>query len=124
VLSSAAFFGARRRFFCVDFTRPHRGNTTATYVTLINFTEHGARNIKDTIKRTDAAKQASAAAGVTIKDVFWTQGQYDIVIISESNDEIAANAVVLNAVKAGNVRTQVMRAFTAAEMQKILDKIP
>ena len=95
----------------------------AHYVTLVNFTEQGARNIKETIKRTEAAKQAAAAAGVTIKEVFWTQGQYDIVIISESNDEIAANAVVLNAVKGGNIRTQVMRAFTAAEMQKILDKV-
>jgi len=96
----------------------------ATYVTLVNFTEQGARNIKDTIKRTDAAKQAGAAAGVAIKEVLWTQGQYDIVIVSESNDEIAANAVILAAAKAGNIRTQVMRAFTAAEMQKILDKIP
>jgi uncharacterized protein with GYD domain len=95
----------------------------ATYVTLVNFTEQGARNIKDTIKRTDAARQAGAAAGVTIKEVLWTQGQYDIVVISESNDEYAANALILNAVKAGNIRTQLMRAFTAAEMQKILDKV-
>lgn len=95
----------------------------AHYVTLINFTEQGARNIKETIKRTEAAKQAGAATGVTFKEVLWTQGQYDIVVISESNDEIAANALILNAVKAGNIRTQVMRAFTAAEMQKILDKV-
>lgn len=95
----------------------------AHYVTLINFTEQGARNIKETIKRTEAAKKAGAATGVTFKEVLWTQGQYDIVVISESNDEIAANALILNAVKAGNIRTQVMRAFTAAEMQKILDKV-
>jgi uncharacterized protein with GYD domain len=95
----------------------------ATYVTLVNFTEQGVRNIKETINRTNAAKQAGAAAGVNIKEVLWTQGQYDIVIISESNDEIAANAFVLNAAKGGNIRTQVMRAFTAAEMQKILDKV-
>ncbi|HUZ32418.1 MAG TPA: GYD domain-containing protein [Xanthobacteraceae bacterium] len=95
----------------------------AIYVTLVNFTEQGVRNIKDTIKRTDAAKQAGAAVGVKIREVLWTQGQYDMVIISESDDEIAANAMILNAVKGGNIRTQVMRAFTAAEMQKIIDKV-
>lgn len=96
----------------------------ATYVTLMNFTEQGVRNIKDTIKRTEAAKQLGAQSGVTIKEVLWTQGQYDVVIISESNDEIASSAFVLAAAKGGNIRTQVMRAFTQAEMQKILDKIP
>jgi len=95
----------------------------AHYVTLVSFTDQGARTIKDAVKRAEAAKQAAATFGVTIKEVLWTQGQYDLVIISESNDEIAANAFVLNAVKAGNIRTQVMRAFTAAEMQKILDKV-
>lgn len=95
----------------------------ATYVTLVNFTEQGVRNIKDTVNRANAAKQAGSALGVQIKEVLWTQGQYDMVIISESSDEIAANAMILNVVKAGNIRTQVMRAFTAAEMQKILDKV-
>jgi uncharacterized protein with GYD domain len=103
--------------------QPRRGKAMAHYVTLISFTEQGARNIKETIKRTEAARQAGAAMGVTIKEALWTQGQYDLVVISESDDEIAANAFVLNAVKAGNIRTQVMRAFTAAEMQKILDKV-
>lgn len=95
----------------------------ATYVTLVNFTEQGVRNIKDTVNRANAAKQAGSALGVQIKEVLWTQGQYDMVIISESSDEIAANAMILNVVKAGNIRTQVMRAFTTAEMQKILDKV-
>lgn len=95
----------------------------AIYVTLVNFTEQGVRNIKDTVNRANAAKQAGSALGVQIKEVLWTQGQYDMVIISESSDEIAANAMILNVVKAGNIRTQVMRAFTTAEMQKILDKV-
>ncbi len=32
-------------------------------------------------------------------------------------------AFLLNAIKAGNVRVQTMRAFTAAEMGKILEKV-
>jgi uncharacterized protein with GYD domain len=95
----------------------------ATYVTLYNFTEQGARNIKDTLKRVEAAKKAAAEAGAKIKEVLWLQGQYDIVVISESSDEIATTAFALNTLKLGNVRGQTMRAFTEAEMAKILEKV-
>jgi uncharacterized protein with GYD domain len=98
-------------------------NTMATYVTLFNFTEKGAREIKDTLKRVEAAKAAAKQFGVTIKEVLWLQGQYDLVAITEVTDEIAAAALTLNTIKLGNSRTQTMRAFTAAEMAKILEKV-
>ena len=95
----------------------------ATYVTLFNFTEKGAREIKDTLKRVEAAKAAAKQFGVTIKEVLWLQGQYDLVAITEATDEIAAAALTLNTIKLGNSRVQTMRAFTAAEMAKILEKV-
>ncbi len=95
----------------------------ATYVTLCNFTEKGAREIKDTLKRLEAAKAAAKQAGMTIKEALWLQGQYDAVIISEGSDEIAMTAFTLNTLKAGNIRMQTLRAFTAAEMAKVLEKV-
>ncbi len=95
----------------------------ATYVSLCNFTEKGAHEIKDTVKRVEAAKAAAKQLGATIKEVLWLQGQYDIVVISEGSDEIALNALFLNTIKAGNIRAQTMRAFTAGEMAKILEKV-
>ena len=95
----------------------------ATYVTLFNFTEKGAREIKDTLKRVEAAKAAAKQFGVTIKEILWLQGQYDLVAITEVTDEIAAAALTLNTIKLGNSRTQTMRAFTADEMAKILEKV-
>jgi uncharacterized protein with GYD domain len=95
----------------------------ATYVTLYNFTEKGAHEIKDTVKRVEAAKAAAKQLGVTIKEVLWLQGKYDIVVISEGSDEIGMNALGLNTIKLGNVRGQTMRAFTAGEMAKILEKV-
>ena len=35
----------------------------ATYVTLSDFTDHGLKTIKDTVKRAEAVKKAAAAAG-------------------------------------------------------------
>jgi uncharacterized protein with GYD domain len=95
----------------------------ATYVTLYNFTEQGLRNIKDTTKRVEVAKKAAAQFGITVKEVLWLQGQYDFMVISESSDEVATTAFHLNTVRQGNVHSKTMRAFTASEMEKILEKV-
>jgi len=95
----------------------------ATYVTLYNFTEQGIRGIKETVKRAEAVKQAAKNFGVTIKDILWTQGQCDIIVISEGSDEVSANAMMLSVIKMGNVRGATMRAYTASEMEAILSKV-
>ena len=75
------------------------------------------------MKRVEAAKAAAKQIGATIKEVLWLQGKYDIVVIIEASDEIAVTALLLNTIKAGNVHGQTMRAFTAGEMAKILEKV-
>jgi len=95
-----------------------------TYVTLFKFTDQGIRNVKDTVKRTEANKQAAAQAGVTVKEALWVQGQYDLVSVTEAPDEATAMAMALTIAKAGNATTQTMRAFSAAEMEAILAKVP
>lgn len=54
---------------------------------------------------------------------YWTQGQYDNVIIIDAPDEASATALLMSLGKLGNVRTQTLRAFTAAELAPILDKV-
>jgi uncharacterized protein with GYD domain len=95
----------------------------ATYVTLYNFTDQGFKNIKDTVKRVEAATKAASQVGLKLKEILWTQGQYDMVAIAEASDEIVATAFGLSNLKLGNVRTQTLRAFTMAEMEKILAKV-
>jgi uncharacterized protein with GYD domain len=94
-----------------------------TYITLSNFTHQGIQNIKDTTKRADAFKTAAEKAGCTVKEIYWTQGQYDTVIILDAPDDASATAVLMSLGKLGNVRTQTLRAFTAAELAPILDKV-
>jgi uncharacterized protein with GYD domain len=95
-------------------------NAMATFVILYKFTEQGVRNIKDSPKRTEAAKKAAARAGITIKETLWLQGEYDFIAIVEAPDELAATAFNINILKLGNVRSHTMRAFTAEEITKIL----
>lgn len=46
----------------------------ATYIVLINFTEQGIRNIKDSPRRAAAATELARDFGIEIGDIFWTLG--------------------------------------------------
>ncbi|MGH2453878.1 MAG: GYD domain-containing protein, partial [bacterium] len=48
-----------------------------TYVSLASWTEQGIRNVKDTVKRFETAKQMAGAEGVTLKEVYYLMGGYD-----------------------------------------------
>ena len=94
-----------------------------TYVVLANFTDQGIRTAKDSPKRADAFKQMAKTFGVTVKEIFWTQGRYDIVIIVEAPDEASALSLNLSLGALGNVRTESLRAFSAAEMATAVGKM-
>jgi uncharacterized protein with GYD domain len=95
----------------------------ATFIALSNFTDQGIRNVKDTVKRADMVKEAAQKAGVTMKDIMWTLGAYDMVVTFEAPDDAAMTAFALAVGAAGNVRTQTMRAFNRSEMSAILAKL-
>ena len=76
-----------------------------TYVVLAKFTDQGVRNAKESPKRADAFRQLAKTFGVTVKDVFWTQGRYDVVTIVEAPDEASAMSLSLSLGALGNVRT-------------------
>ena len=94
-----------------------------TYVVLVNFTDQGIRTVKDTVKRAEAFKEMAKKFGVTVKENFWTQGQYDIVTIVEAQDDVSGTALSMSLCALGNVRTQTLRAFAADEMKQIIAKM-
>ncbi|MCK1714198.1 GYD domain-containing protein [Bradyrhizobium hipponense] len=94
-----------------------------TYVVLGNFTDQGVRNVKDSPKRAEAFKEMAKTFGVTVKEIVWTQGRYDIVTVLEAPDEAAAMSLSLSLSALGNVRTETLRAFSAADMTKIVGKM-
>ncbi|SRR5712692_5459790 len=96
----------------------------ATVIVLINFTDQGIRNVKQTIDRGKAATAAAEKLGIKVKDIYWTLGQYDAVLIADAPNDEAITAWALGTGSLGNVRTQTMRAFSTEETQRILAKIP
>ena len=95
----------------------------ATYVLLVSFTDQGIRNVKDTTKRAEAFREMAKKAGATVKDLYWTLGKYDVVTIIEAPDAASVTALGLSVGALGNVRTQTLPAFSAAEMGSILKKM-
>ena len=95
----------------------------ATYVVLGNFTDQGVRGAKELPKRAEAFRKMAETFGVTVKELFWTQGRYDVVTILDAPDEFSATALNLNLSALGNVRTESLRAFSADEMTSIVGKM-
>ena len=95
-----------------------------TYIGLLSFTEKGIQSIKQSTQRAAAAKEIGKRMGVNMKEIYWTLGSHDIVCVLEAQDEQALTAFNLAVAMQGNVRSQSLRAFTAAEMDAVLKKLP
>ena len=94
-----------------------------TYIALSSFTDQGIRSVKDTTKRADAAKEAASKFGVSMTQIYWTLGKYDLVVTIEAPDDESATAFALAIAGAGNIRMQTLRAFSKDEMNGILAKM-
>jgi uncharacterized protein with GYD domain len=95
----------------------------ATYVSLVHFTDQGIRSVKESTKRAKAFIETARKAGVKVRDIYWTQGRFDLITITEASEEDAATALLLGLGAMGNIRTETMRAHTAEEMDKILARL-
>jgi len=95
----------------------------AMYVSLLQFTDQGVRNVKDTIKRSEAATAEAEKMGVKIINTFWTMGTYDVVFLLDAPNDETVSAFSLKIGSLGNVKSQTMRAFRVEEMESLLAKI-
>ncbi|MDA1117633.1 MAG: GYD domain-containing protein [Proteobacteria bacterium] len=94
-----------------------------TFITLGNFTDQGIKSVKDAVKRADAVNDMAKKFCVTMKDIHWTMGAYDVVATFEAPDGQSMSAFSLAVGMAGNIRGQTMRAFTREDMTGILKKL-
>ena len=95
----------------------------ATYISLIQFTDQGIRNVKDTVKRGEAAIAEAEKMGMKITVEFWTMGAYDVVVLFDAPDDATMSAFALKVGSMGNVKSQTLRAFRKQEMEGILAKL-
>ncbi|RVC46049.1 GYD domain-containing protein, partial [Mesorhizobium sp. M4B.F.Ca.ET.088.02.2.1] len=58
-----------------------------TYILLLNWTEQGARNVRESPKRLDAAKKQLGEMGGSFKAFYLTMGDCDMVAVVEAPDD-------------------------------------
>ena len=96
----------------------------STYISLVNYTDQGIRNIKDSPKRLSGVKKLAKSLGGNLKQFFLTMGGYDIVVVVDLPNDEAVAKFVLTIGAAGNVRTTTLKAFTEGEYRKIIAALP
>ena len=94
----------------------------ARFVVLIDWTEQGIGNFKDSVDRYETAQQQFEGMGVRFEQIYWTLGSHDIVSVVEAPDGETLAAALLKLSSAGNLRTTTLRAFNAEEMRGIIQK--
>lgn len=93
------------------------------YVLLLNWTDQGIKNVKDTIKRAESFKSYLEKRGGKLTDLFYTFGQYDLVVTAELPSDEIAMSVSLGTGALGNVRVTTLKAFGLDETRKIITKL-
>ena len=95
-----------------------------TYVGLVKFTDQGIRNVKGTTKRAKSFREMAEKSGVKVRDILWTMGRYDIVLVIEAPNDETISRLTLGLGILGNVKTETLKAFSAQEMDQILNGLP
>lgn len=95
-----------------------------TYVSLLNWTDKGIRTVKETTKRAKAFNSMAEKLKVKVREIHWTMGRYDVVVVLEAPDDEAVSRLMLGLGTSGNVKSETLRAYSAREMAGILDGIP
>jgi uncharacterized protein with GYD domain len=96
------------------------GADMPTYVSLINWTEQGIKNFRDTTQRAVEFSRLVESSGGRVRELLWTVGEYDIVCVAEFPDDETGVAALLRVGSAGNIRSNTLRAFSAEEMAGII----
>lgn len=94
------------------------------YISLLNYTDQGIKNMKEAPQRVGAAREATEAAGGKFLGFYLTMGQYDAVAITEAPDDETYAVQILAIGGQGNVRTTTLKAFNEEEFARIVSHLP
>ena len=91
-----------------------------TFIALLDYTDQGIKNIKDSPHRADQFGKLAEKAGARVVAQYWTIGSHDGVLVLEAPDDTVAASILLALGASGNVRTTTLRAYEWAEAQELI----
>jgi uncharacterized protein with GYD domain len=90
-----------------------------TFTCFLNWTDQGAKDAKDAVKRYQASKARAEKLGRTVAQRLCDDGPYDVVITVEmANGETMLKFVTAIAAS-GNARTTTVRGYAPEEFSKL-----
>jgi uncharacterized protein with GYD domain len=94
----------------------------ASYVMLINWTDKGAHDFKDTVDNGKGLVGLASENGASVERIVWTLGAYDAVAMVTAPDDETAATISLAASEQGSIRTTTLRAFEQADVEAIVER--
>jgi uncharacterized protein with GYD domain len=94
-----------------------------TYIILVNWTEQGIKNVRESPARLDAAKKMLKDMGGNFKEFYMTMGDNDMVAICEAPDDAVAARFALTLGMGGSVRSRTLKAFPEGAYREIIKSL-
>ncbi len=91
-----------------------------TFIVFLNWTDQGAKNIKDGPKRSEMVKGQIEKNGGKLLGGYVITGQYDVALIADMPSGEAMTKVTIGINASGNARTTTSRAYKIEEFGKLL----
>ena len=95
-----------------------------TYISLMNLTDQGIKDIKNAPQRFGEAVKRLEAMGGKLIGFYVVMGDYDYVGIAEAPSDEVVMTFMLGLGSAGNVRTTTLKAFTPEQFAEMVTKLP
>ena len=95
-----------------------------TFVCYLNWTDQGAKAVKDVVARSETTKGLIAGLGGRLVCGYVTKGQYDVVLVVEMPTGDAMTKLAVALTSRGNARTTTVRAFSPEEFGKLAAEAP
>jgi len=94
-----------------------------TYIALANWTDQGARQVKESPQRVELARKTLTEMGGEFRTLYMTLGEYDLVFVYEAPDDAVAARFTLVLGQLGTVRTRTLKAFPEAAYREIINSL-
>ena len=95
-----------------------------TFLCFLNWTDQGAKNAKDAVKRYQASKAMAEKLGGRLLSAYVTTGQYDVVVTVEMPNGETMTKYVTAIAASGNARTTTVRGYSPEEFSKLAAEAP
>jgi uncharacterized protein with GYD domain len=90
------------------------------YISLVNYTGSGLRDIKKSPERLAAARHKAEKSGGKIDKVYLTMGDCNLMTIADFSDDATADTFALRLGAQGNTRTKTVKAFPEEAFLRIM----